>query len=414
MGRPFYLFFWGIILLGCENVLEIELEHVDPEIVVTCVFTENTPWQVLIQHTVGIQEDLVIPSVIEHAIVTIEGNDGTFLELIHRGGGFYYADTSLPQPGVTYTLKVEADGFTGIVASDQIPKQAKVQNVRYDEDSRRIAIILDDEDGVDNYYSISIWADPGIYQQAFSVLNAELAEQMKRLAIHDPFAPYVDRPEVENALIHDRQFDGDQITILLSMGFGSGNPSTYVRSISEAYYNYYLSKIVQENTEGLPFAEPAPLRSNVIGGQGVFAGYSLRVDGDLTPEKMKNQAIGAYYRSETQIYPSDPDAILSKIEFTLHPDHSVTGFMQYPSENDSRVTISLGGGYTITSNESYYYLVQLHHSTDTFFRNVALRIHNKPRGQGIYLSTDQTVTDRNGNFTTISRTFSKQEEDGSP
>ncbi|MCY4674468.1 MAG: DUF4249 family protein [Bacteroidetes bacterium] len=276
----------------------------------------------------------------------------------------------------------------------------------------RTWVMLDNEGNVDNYYEISVFLFPQIVQQRFSVLNAELAEQMRRFAIQDPFSPYVDRPDVTAALINDSPFDGKQFNLSLSMVFGSQNLSTYVRSTSKAYYNYYLSKTVQENTAGLPFAEPAPLKSNVLGGQGIFAGYSLHVDGTLTPKDIEDQVVGTYYLSETQIYPSDPDAVSAKIKFTLHPNHSVTGFMQYPSDNDSMVVISLDGGYTITNNESYYHLVQLHHNAKTFFRNVGLKIHTGAKNQNIYLSTDQTVVDGDGNYTIISRTFLKQNDDG--
>lgn len=413
MYHVFRLFFL-ITLLGCESTLEIELERVNPEIVVTSVFTEDTPWQVLVQHTVGIQEDSVIPSIIDHAIVTIEGSNGSFLELAHKGGGFYYADALLPQSGVAYTLKVKADGYNSVQATDQVPIPVRVKNVQYNEDGQRVEIMLDDEENVNNYYEISIFLFPQISQQRFSVLNAELAEQMKRFAIQDPFLPYVDRPDVTVALINDSPFDGKQFNLSLSMVFGSRNLSTYVRSTSKAYYDYYFSKTMQENTGDLPFAEPAPLKSNVLGGQGIFAGYSLHVDGGLSPKNLKDQVIGTYYLSQTQIYPSDPDAVLAKIKFTLHPDHSVTGFMQYPSGNDSTVVISLDGGYTIMDNESYYHLIQLHHNTDTFFRNVGLRIHTRPENQNIYLSTDQTVVDGRGNNTIISRIFLKQDDGGFP
>lgn len=413
MGRLFLLFSL-ITLLGCENILEIELERVNPEIVVTSVFAEDTPWQVLVQRTVGIQEESVIPSVIDHAIVTIEGSNGSFLELAHKGGGFYYADASLPQLGVTYTLKVEADGYNSVQATDQIPTSERVKNVQYSGDGQRIEILLEDEENVENYYEISVFVFPQIVQQGFSVLNAELAEQMRRFAIQDPFSPYVDRPDVTIALINDSPFDGKQFNLSLSMIHGGQNLSTYVRSTSKAYYNYYLSKTVQENTAGLPFAEPAPLKSNVLGGQGIFAGYSLHVDGVLSPKDLEAQVMGTYYLSQTQISPSDPDAVSEKIEFTLHPNHSVTGFMQYPSDNDSMVVISLDGGYTITNNESDYHLVQLHHNANTFFRNVGLRISTRPNSQNLYLSTYETVVDRAENYTTISRTFLKQNDDDFP
>ncbi|MXZ18530.1 MAG: DUF4249 domain-containing protein [Rhodothermaceae bacterium] len=399
--------------LGCEAVLEIELERVSPEIVVTAVFTENQPWQVLLQRTVAVHEEGLLPSTIEHAAVSVHGNDGSMAELVHKGGGFYYGDTSLPQSGVAYTLSVEVDGYARIHATDQIPAELKVQNVQYEDDGQRMQITLEDEDGVNNYYAVSIFSSPQIIQQSFSVLNAELSEQMKQFAVQDPFTPYSDRPQVDVALIHDKPFDGKQFDLSLDLGFGSEDPTTHVRSVSKAYYDYFLSRVVQGNIIGSPFAEPAPLKSNVRGGQGIFAGYTLHVEGDLSPENIKNRIIGTYYRSEAYVAPSDPDAIFAEIEFSLHQDHSVTGSLQYPSPNGSGAVISLDGGYTIIDNSSRpYFLVQLHHGSDTFFRNVELKVNADFKDQSIYLTTDQTVINRNGGSLTILRTFVKRENSG--
>ncbi|MCY4224626.1 MAG: hypothetical protein OXF06_07295, partial [Bacteroidetes bacterium] len=61
-----------IVLSGCENVLEIELAPTESEITVTSIFTENEPWQVLLQPTVPIQDAASIPPVNKDAKVVIE------------------------------------------------------------------------------------------------------------------------------------------------------------------------------------------------------------------------------------------------------------------------------------------------------------------------------------------------------
>lgn len=396
------------VVLGCESILEIELEHVDPEIVVTSVFTENIPWQVVIQRTIGIQEDSSHPSIIDHAAVTIEGSDGSFVELIHKGGGFYYGDTSLPQPGVMYTLKVEVEGYGSIEASDQIPSYVKPPDIRHFGSDKLSEVTLYDEAGAENYYAISMLSR-NMDWMYFSVLNPELEDQIKRFALQDPFSPYVNRPDVSAVLIHDKPFDGKQFDLTLSKIFRENNLSTYVSSVSKAYYDYYLSKIVQKNSENLSIVEPAPLRSNVHGGHGIFAGYRLYVDGVLTPKNIRNQIIGTYDLSDTQTQPIDSTIKSDEIEFTLHPDQSVTGFMKYSSQTGS-VLVSLEGGFTITDHGLSTYLVQLHHDADTFFRNAELRISilgfSNPN---ISLSTNQEAIDRNGTRNSIARTFLKRD-----
>lgn len=393
-----------ILLLGCESILEIRLDHEDPQIVVIGLFTKNEPWQVLVQRTVGVQEDLTQTPRIEDAVVTIEGSDGSMVELTHKGGGFYYADTSLPRVGIMYTLKVKAEGYRSVEANDQVPRLVRVQDVKHITDRERTEISLFDEPRIENYYAIS-FLDDNLYWSYFRVLNPELYDQMKRFSIQDPFSTYIDQPEVRHALIHDKPFDGRQFILSLSRSYDD-HPTTYVRSISRSYYDYYLSKIVQENTRGANFSEPAPLRSNVFGGQGVFAGYNLHVEGDVHPEMIGELILGTY----EEVY---PDSRSDRIEFTLHPNHAVTGFMQYTKDSEV-INVSLDGGYSITNNESYEYLLQLHHTQASFFRNTELSINDRNGVDDpeikIYLSATADALDRNGNYVSFSRSFFKRDE----
>ncbi len=403
-----------VTLLGCENVLEIELERVTPEMVVTSTFTENEPWQVLVHRTVGIQEgDATLPSIVGHATVTIQGDDGSLVLLTHKGGGFYYGDTSLPQSGVMYTLKIEADGFRDVEAADQIPGKAKILDVTYtggDIDSGiGIKLTLDDEAEVENYYAVSLFSSRKINKQYFSVLNAELAEQINQLVAQDPFFPYTDEPIIREALLHDRPFDGKQFYLSLSARFSNSIPSTYVRSVSKAYYDYYLSRIVQENADELWYGEPAPLKSNIRGGHGIFAGYSLHVVGDLSPVNVKSQILGTYDLISTIVIPIESNVQQVKNEFTFHPDHSVTGFIRYPSGGNAG-TVSVDGGFTITDAGASDYLIQLHHDADTFFRNTELEItytgtYDNPT---LALTSIQQVLDANERGVSIQRMFHKR------
>ena len=402
MYRQFGLIFLILLLLGCESTLEIKLEHKEPQIAVISLFTENEPWQVLVQRTVGVQENLTQSPRIENATVTIAGSDGSLVELTHRGGGFYYSDTSLPKPEIMYTLRVDAGGYGSVEANDQIPRQVKVENIKYIEARERTEITFSDEPGIKNYYAISFLTDY-LQWSSFSVLSPELYDQMKRFSIQDPLATYIDQPEVSHALIHDKPFDGTRFTLSLSKS-DHDKLTTYVRSISKNYYDYYLSKIVQKNAKGQAFSEPAPLRSNIRGGQGVFAGYSSHVEGDILPETIKDLVLGTYEQRR--------NSQSETIEFTLHPNYTVTGFMRYTKGSET-INVSLDGGYSITNNESYDHSIQLHHTQESFFRNTALKVgvgfrYNEP-DVTTSLSFSAFSHDSNGDPMDFGRFFSKKD-----
>ncbi len=402
-----------IVLSGCENVLEIELAPTESEITVTSIFTENEPWQVLLQPTVPIQDASSIPPVIKDAKVVIEGSDGSFIKLTYIGGGFYHSDAFLPQMGIRYTLRVEADPYPNIVASDQIPRSAIVEKVVRFKDKDQVIIRINDEEEISNYYAISVLSQ-NTDRRSFLVTNPELDDQMRRFALQEPFQPFIDRPMVETAYLHDRPFDGDQLDLSLDVGSETQDLTVLVNSISKAYYDYAVSKGIQENIEDLPFAEPAPIQSNVQGGQGFFVGYNLHVDGELSPEEMKKRLLGQYYLSSYR-HLDDLNPIKPTIEFTLNNDHSVAGFMETlpTSENEDKKVISLNGGYTfrhsISIRGTIFYYIQLHQDQHTFFQNTILTFGTNSDGETIYLRADQEAWTRDEISQWISRKFDKKE-----
>ena len=422
-----YRFFWAmgrllgviflLLLTSCENMLEVTLESPVPKLVVLSTFTENTPWQVKIQHTVGLQESSTQSTAVKDATVTITGNDGSFVELVHRGGGLYYSNTSLPKAGVHYTLRAQADGYQSVEASDQLPNSIQVGEVQLLTYQDHIQIDLHDEADIRNYYQVMVMeAELDLTPKRFIVLNGELKSQMTRFASQDPLVPDLSRPEVLMALIHDKPFNGKEFSLSLSADlkiFPRIEPSVYISSTSKAYYEYYLSKFVQNNNKNLPFSEPDRVISNIINGYGIFAGYSLYVHGSkITPETVK-QILPTSYR-QFIFGSNDPEDYnyIRKIEFSLHEDMSVTGFMELPrpSQNADRPIVSIDGVYTIAHNVlPHGYVVELHHDAVTFFNDEKLVIGNYSGTNSdltdLALSLEQEASDIDGEYRSISRGF---------
>lgn len=404
-----FVAFYCLALTRCSSVLEIKIDSPDPQIVVNCLFTEGAPWKVVLQQTVGVQQESIIPAIIDHAKVTIEGSDGTFLTLSHEGGGFYFGESSLPKMGVVYTLTVEATGFESVEATDQLPSLTKIQEVVINSESERIFVTLEDDGNAKHYYTLSMLTH-NIQYGSFQVLNAELNEQMKQFSIQDPLAPYIDQPIVRVALIHDEPFNGQTFTMNISPQFSSSDPTTYLHTVSSSYYDYYLTKTVQENSRDTPFAEPSSVTSNIMGGHGVFAGYMLDVDGDDSPEILHHQLLGTYTSSGFSILNfGKVDTTPDHIEFTLHPKNRVTGFMQVPHESlpDSMMTVSLDGAYNISHHDGLDYQIRLYHDAQTLFRNTELILNRSYSNRQLSLMMIQSGLDANGRFAVFQRTFIK-------
>ena len=376
---------------GCENLIEIELPDSSSEIVVLAPFTTHIPWQVTLQRTASVYDTSPTPAVIENASVTIQGEDGSVVELSDWGGGFYTSPTTFPKVGVTYTLTVEAEGFKRVEARDRIPEPVTVRDVRISDIGgiRYFDVEIEDDGNVENYYELTITDKFMTGNQKFIVTSLELEEQMRNFAIQDPISPDVTRPPLNRALIRDTPFNGERYVISFNIEEDDIlEQSVYIHTVSRAYYEYYRSKIIQENANKLPFAEFAGVLSNVKNGQGVFAGYHLHVHGDVTYQSVKDRLIGTYTATSYTYEYTDPDecngctgtdylAEGASIELTLNSDYSTTGQMRLPplgldAPGDEAEVVSLDGGYSIVRRDPFYgyYGLSFYHSSDTILRDV--------------------------------------------
>ena len=366
---------------GCETIVDVDVGTRPAELVVTSLFTPDEPWRVLVQRTVGTQEVAAFPAVVEDAIVTIRGDDGSFVALSHKGGGFYHAGSFFPRAGVTYTLHAAADGFRTVEAVDRLPASAVVTAVRVrarsdaDQETKRIDIEIRDDGEVRNFYELSVLDDRQVYQVPFTLLNTELEDQIRSLDPGDLFEPELTTPYIYRALIRDDPFDGKTFTFRLETDDFPGihgDATVYIRTVSEAYFLYRRTRLLQQAAEKNPFVEPVMIQSNIRGGQGVFAGYSLHTHGALSPRRLRTMASGAWEALEfAAIEDDEPVNYLAEgglVEITLHPDFTVIGHMQLPSLDGALVTITLDGGFSLQDSD-----IRLFHSTDTILRDMNLR-----------------------------------------
>ena len=391
MTRIFLFMILLFLLVSCENVIEIELPDSQSEIVVIAPFNHEIPWQVSLQRTLNVQDPTPSPASIEHATVTIEGSDGSEVELSHYGGGFYVSPNTFPKLGVTYTLTVEAEGFKSVQATDRIPDPVEVIEVHISEQGteRLFNIQIQDDGNTDNYYELSV-TNPRLLEEFIIVTSPELEEQMRSFVIQDPLQPDVQRPILNRAFIRDSPFDGKEFMISLTQiqpfeDFGT--QSVYIRTISKSYYEYFRSQIIQENSNNQPFAEPVIIKSNITNGHGIFAGNHLHVHGDVTYTSIIDRLVGTYSAIHYSYFTNygtpqfrnlEGLSLGTSVHLTINDDYSTTGEVRLPvsldpdNPSDEVEVLSLDGGYTILGNDTFHgpYMLNLYHSTDTALRDV--------------------------------------------
>lgn len=370
----------GLSQVGCETIIDVDLKADPPRLVVLGRFEEGQAWHIVVQRTVAMNERVdVYPAHVEHATVTIRGDDGTDVVLTHRGGGFYDAGGISPVVGVRYWLTVEAEGFSRVEASDQIPEVVPITHTLISSGTgrlkRQIEVEVDDPGGIANYYEFVVLEDSDWSRIPFTIRNPELGEQLRSLDAFDPFEPS-SSPVLERAVIHDGPFDGRtfRFRIETEPWYSSGDVSVHVRALSRSAFEYEQSKLRQEVAEDNPLVEPVPVRTNVLGGQGIFAGAATQTIGTVTPEFMLREVTGAFrlrsYAFEGGESPFDYVFHGGTGRLTLGSDFSVEGeLLLHPRYGDDEPRrYALNGGFLQDGN-----VVHLYHGADTALRDMSLR-----------------------------------------
>ena len=357
------LLFLVIVGLGCESAVEFPGAPFRSELVVTSEFSAESPWIVIVQRTVGFDEVVTFPVSVENATVTIEGNDGSRVELEHKGGGFYHSNCCKAHAGVTYQLQVEADGFEAVTAIDRLPEPVYIKDVRRTSvaaelgPATRLEVDFEDVGGTHNFYELSILLDSHWYEVPFTVRNADLQDQLRDYAFNDILVPDLYTVYVRSVLLHDQPFDGQALGLVLDtdpyypLEEIGGEISFKLRAVSEAYYRYRHSQRQQDNTRSNPFAEPVELRSNVTGGRGLFAGYAPETHGVLSDAVMYERLATAYQVGYFQVHRDGTGLDYADFGGTaglnVLRDQTVQGTLRLRTEDGAPWTAVLDGGFRL-------------------------------------------------------------------
>lgn len=222
------LFFTILILitLGCEDVIEIDLNSADPKIVIEgSVANDNSPTQVRITRSTDFYEPGVYDKITgaEVEITDSEGNSGFMTEI---EDGLYQTDAVLGEEGRTYYITVKAEGET-YDAESTIPKQINL-------DSLFIEISpfsQENSDQEEKFYSLHIYfqdyPDNEDYARLRILNNGVLLGGYRIYNDKYTNGNYINARLNLSAKDNDIKI-GDELTVQLL-------------SIDKASYNYYLT-----------------------------------------------------------------------------------------------------------------------------------------------------------------------------
>ena len=271
----------AIVLFGCEEEARIPAPSDRPTLVVTCFIS---PGEERIAATVfetkpfygvrKIDSTHLDYSIVKDARVYIsQGNEKALLLY----DDFYQSYTISAKlfkilPGLKYQLTVtvpdgrkaeasctvlEESNSTLEVRFDTLPKQ-----YYYNRQVHKMYFSWQDNSPGQNFYRVEGSAKYGLTKNSVGVPIVEFAKSPMRMDEESSNGAF----NFWGYILLNNVYNKDS---LLVQGY-----SAYLYVVDEHYYKYFKSLEEQDKTKNNPFAEPALIYSNVVGGIGVFASYS--------------------------------------------------------------------------------------------------------------------------------------------
>ena len=314
----------ALILSGCELTLEIDLPDAEPALVVNGYFNPDSSWSIHLSNASSFGDGRTGIGNLSNATVSIIPDNGSqHISLHDVGGGVYEAPSVFPQIGVAYTLNVEANDYPSIQATDYVPEPVSARHAYEILDAWRssfsgtwrvtakVTAWLQDEPDRSDYYRVFVLVEPktiGTVQQVnITVPDGSIMLESVPSEWFPDYEGY-EGIQVSDVVFSDKSFDGDEVELSFQVQAGLDRcydgPSevefeedpcvlrVYLLRISEAYYRYAATYLLQRWYLAESSAEPLTVESNVENGLGIFAGYTAYTVELKVPDTTVARGIG--------------------------------------------------------------------------------------------------------------------------
>jgi hypothetical protein len=310
------LLFAATALAGCESTADLPEPPHTPRVSLFYVLTpapQDSSFQELFQqrqlYVSNSQRVFSTARILGRADAAVELRDaagrvveryrpvGSNFSTSYRGDPGYYRPVLgfRPQPGQPYTLRASLPGLETAESTLTLPTAPTIESVAFEKRGStnyggatgRLTVTVRDDAGADNYYLVFARVldaqgqpfpygslqlddddDSGISIDQFQLSSAQQQYNLGAFGIR----PYA-----------DTNHNGERLTLNADVRYNTGCfsqgpcPSqafveVTVSSLTADAYNFYLSNRRYYDSDGNPFAEPAPLAGNVRQGYGLFGG----------------------------------------------------------------------------------------------------------------------------------------------
>jgi hypothetical protein len=272
--RLLYIAFILIIVISCEKEVDnVKYPEFKQKLVISGFISPDNPKNYIwVSSNIRIYGDKSSIDTIGKLSVTLSNNTRV-ISLDTSQLGFVCNSSDFPvEEGKTYTLKVHSDNGFYAEASCTVPFK---RNFALEIDTFRI-MNYNPYNVEDSYFNSDIYFTDILGEENYYMF---FCEQINYDSQHygSPFVFNIIGPE--NPYFNDKGIDGIRSRIALQV---IGVPGTvdssflkvYLLNTDKAYYDYQKS-LGNYNSGEDPFTEPSPVYSNITGGLGIFAAYTV-------------------------------------------------------------------------------------------------------------------------------------------
>jgi len=313
------VYFCSLALLSCETTVDVDIPRNNNRLVVNAILEADSSVRVnLSQSRFSLDNDPIKP--IEGAEVTLFEDGQAVAQLEEtdaeiNGEQGWYISSFTPRAGRRYSIQAAKGGFQTVEAETFIADPVGISDLQYDfllldqvviidgvpdtfrqKELQNVSFLIDDPAGEDNYYEVIMYQEATQYLREFNGMEPVIYDTVHRLletylSSDDPLFTDNDLLDSDgyfygsSLIFSDETFNGRNYRIEFqyqgSSGFsedGSLKYMVFLRSLNREQYLYTRSLQLQRETEGNPFAEPVPVFNNVVGGYGIFTGFSQHAE----------------------------------------------------------------------------------------------------------------------------------------
>ena len=308
---------------ACEKNIDIDIDEIEPMIVLNGVLTEQEQVILYLSRTRHILDNMQITA-LKNATVLIADEAGNTDTLIYGADQLYRASEMTIEAGKEYTVSASAMGYNAISATSRIPDPVPIVGLdtassvdEWGEQMFDFTVAFDDPAGVADYYMLTVRSKYEIshieYDYFLDTLYVDPEKDTVVTGYRRDTIVYTDVRresiwfESENLAIEnedsysnriifsDKLFDGKRYSITGRFYtwflWEASKPATVyfsLQAIDEHYYKYIDSRTDHYYAKNDPFAVPVVVHNNIEHGVGILGGMSVDTDSILLAPRSRN------------------------------------------------------------------------------------------------------------------------------